>query len=195
MKFSKRAIWPIFTSLLFLSLVGTTLYWWMSQTRSYADAMIVDEVERLGCIFDQIDATAGILSFEHDTNHINFLTVKSFVGSEVGPMNLKYPDKWQGPYLEDNPTLQEQPYQIAKAADGYYILPGHGVRLSSGNVIGKDIQISPQTNVQTLIDTGLLRANDHALARKISVGGLSPHCAPKKLKPFSHEIAVQVAGY
>lgn len=191
----RKNLWPYIASFFFLSLLGASIYWWMYQTKVYPDHLIAETVDELACIFETIDATAGIASFEHDHNHIDFLTVKSFLGSEVGPMNLIHPKKWAGPYLHDNPTFQEKLYQVAKAKDGYWLLPGEGVQLPNGNVIGTDIIITPETNVQKLLDVGLLRADNKRLARQIVIGGKAQACAPKKLQVFSPELLDQLQGY
>ena len=167
----------------------------MYQNRVYPDHLIAQTVDDLACIFATIDATAGIAGFEHDHNHIDFLTVKSFLGSEVGPMNLIHPKKWAGPYLHDNPTFQEKLYQVVKAKDGYWVLPGQGVALTNGSVIGTDIIISPASDVAKLMQTGLLMANDKPLAQKIMIGGKSEICIKKKLQVFSPEVVIQASEY
>ena len=190
-----KNLWPYVTSFFFLSLIGASVYWWMYQNRVYPDHLIAETVNDLACIFNTIDATAGIASFEHAHNHIDFLTVKSFIGSEVGPMNLKQPKKWAGPYLADNPTFQEKLYQVVKAQDGCWILPGQGVKLTNGKVIGTDIIITESTNVQKLINAGLLHADNKQFAHKIKTGGKAQACTPKKLQLFSPELMDRLQGY
>lgn len=67
-------------------------------------------------------------------------------------MNLVWPEKWAGPYVQDNPTIQSKKYEILKTKKGYYILPGTGVQLSNGMVMGKDIVITPETDIEELIN-------------------------------------------
>ena len=62
--------------------------------------MIAQEVVQLRDIFHRIHKTCVIIDFDEQKNHINFLNVEKFTGSEVGPMNLAHPEKWEGPYLE-----------------------------------------------------------------------------------------------
>ncbi|MEX0672133.1 MAG: hypothetical protein WD068_02145 [Candidatus Babeliales bacterium] len=195
MEATKKMAWPYFAAFLFLSLIGATIYWWHYQNKVYPDHMIVQTIDDLSCIFHQIDATVGITGFKQAHNMIDFLTVGSFVGSEIGPMNLKYPKKWAGPYVADNPTFQGKLYQIVQAKDGYWLLPGDGVVLSNGRVVGGDLHITPDTKVRGLIESGLLVGDGMPLARKITIGQTSPICGPKKLQLFSPEIVDQVVDY
>ena len=61
----------------------------------------------------------SIYGFDYQKNPINFLNIKSFEGSEVTSMNLTFPDQWEGPYLSDNPTIQQKDYLIVKTKKGY----------------------------------------------------------------------------
>jgi hypothetical protein len=83
-------------------------------------------------------------------------------------MNLMYPKKWNGPYLGDNPTLQDTYYIVARLADGYYIMPGIGVTLSDDRVIGTDVIVSSDVSGQSLEG---LQDKKKSLIAKISVTG------------------------
>lgn len=130
------------------------------------EQIISDQIKDLSNIFEKINKYSVILNIEEDKAPINFLNVKSFAGSEIGPLNLKYPDKWQGPYLFDNPTIKGKFYQIVKAKNGYYIVPGDGVKINN-KIIGKDIIINKDTNIKELIKNGDLSFRGQALAAKI----------------------------
>ena len=140
------------------------------QGKKASDRIIADHIVQLDAIFENIHRTCNIINFEHQKNYIDFLTVKSFVGSEVGSMNLAYPEKWVGPYLDDNPTIQEQYYQIVRTKKGYFIVPGLGVRLSNGKIIGKDIILSEDADIQGMIDAGSLQFEGRPLGSKIMDG-------------------------
>ncbi len=83
----------------------------------------------------KIDTECSILSFDSDQNKLDFFTVKEFIGSEVGPLNLAYPKMWQGPYLHDNPQVQSKEYQAIKTKEGVFVIPGDGVMLPSEYVV------------------------------------------------------------
>lgn len=136
---------------------------------------MADDVAQLSQIFKTIDDTCGILGFDYDKNTIDFLNVKSFVGSEVGTMNLADPSKWQGPYLERNLVMQDKYYQIVRARDGYYIVPGDGVKLANGAHMGAELTITPETDVSVLLgpDSPLLYL-DRLLIAPVQVGGILP---------------------
>lgn len=118
--------------------------------------IMVEDINNLKGIFDRIQATCRIISFDYQKNRINFLNVGEFVGSEVGPMNLAYPDKWKGPYVRDNPTMQTLEYQVVRTKKGYFVTPGDGVELPNGKIIGKDIQLTENTDIEQLMKTDLL---------------------------------------
>ena len=164
---------------LFLLLLGTiTVFNAWYQYRSNMSAIMASEIQQLATIFEKINNTAGIINFDYQKNWINFLTIKKggFVGSEVGTLNLMYPDKWEGPYLlegkKDNPTIQEKEYQIVRTKDGYFIVPGEGVRLSNGKVIGKDIILDEQADIEKMmLDEQALRYQGKKLAARVPTGG------------------------
>jgi hypothetical protein len=147
-------------------LISIFVYWIMATKES--DSIIADDIERLAKIFNQIDQQSKIIGFDHQRNYIDFLNVAKFVGSEVGSMNLKYPEKWQGPYLRDNPTYHKKFYEIVKTKHGDYIAPGYGIKLSNGKTIGKDIIYDENTNFSDLVkDGGLLNFKGRPLAMKL----------------------------
>jgi hypothetical protein len=151
---------------LFLLAVGQLLY----QARTIADHVIADDIQRLGKIFATINDECKITGFEHQKNDIDFLNVEKFTGSKIGPMNLAAPQHWHGPYMKENPTVQEKPYQIVRTMKGYYITPGQGVQLSNKKVIGKDIILDENVDMDALLqDPQALQFKGKPLAVHISV--------------------------
>lgn len=158
---------PVLTVILILSLVVIAGFRLYTQLGTITNAMIVDHVEELTDIFQRIDKECQIIGFEHEKNNIDFLNVVKFVGSEVGSMNLTYPNNWQGPYVKDNPTVQEKQYVVVVTKDGYYIAPGDGIELANGKVIGKDIIINKESDFAQLTgDPEALQYNDQPMVRK-----------------------------
>ena len=137
--------------ILFLLLFGATLYYFWGQARRAVNETITEQLSQLVATFGRIDDQCKILGFDLEKTPINFLNVKNFAGSEVGSMNLARPDKWQGPYLETNPTVEGKYYYILKTKKAYYIVPGDGVHLEDGKVLGKDIIITSQTDIEGLM--------------------------------------------
>lgn len=123
---------------------------WYQKGQTEAEIM-ANDISELTSIFQQINSHCMITGFDLSKNSINFLNVKEFAGSEVGPMNLAYPKKWQGPYMKDNPTVQSIEYQIVRTNQGYYIIPGDGVKLPNGKVVGTDITINADTDMNKLM--------------------------------------------
>lgn len=136
--------------------------------RKQNDELIAEHIEKLSKIFQKINESCKITAFRHQKDNIDFLNVKSFVGPVVGCMNLLYPDKWQGPYLENNLTLDGKFYQIISTNKGYYIIPGDNVDLSNGQIINKTLIITPETDMDKLLyDPNALSSNGRPLAAKV----------------------------
>ncbi|MBI2774577.1 hypothetical protein HYX58_01080 [Candidatus Dependentiae bacterium] len=156
----------IVAALMLLVLISSITTWY--QTESATDIVIVNHISQLSAVFKKINDTAGIMDFDHQKNYIDFLNVKSFSGSEVGSMNLAYPNKWEGPYLKENPTVQEQNYQVVRTKKGFFIIPGDGVKLSNGKIIGKDILIDESADIPAMMaDEKMLNFNGKALAAPV----------------------------
>ncbi|MDR3647295.1 MAG: hypothetical protein P4L22_07165 [Candidatus Babeliales bacterium] len=166
----KKNIIPISTgfllAILFSITVGVLLYY----SPQYVDNLIVRDIAKLESIFKNIGQDCIILNFEHDKNYIDFLNVEKFVGNEVGSIILEHPNKWQGPYAPFNPRVQDKLYQIVQGSKGYYIVPGDGVRLSNGKVIGRDLLFTSSTNVENMLkDKKALLSKGGPLGAKVNV--------------------------
>lgn len=167
---NKRSL-SVLLGFILLALLIMTMWVFIKYTPGYVDNVIADDIQKLHTIFDEIDQNCQILGFEHEKNYVDFLNVIKFAGSEVGSMNLIYPEHWKGPYLKDNPTAQEKYYQIVETKKGYYIAPGDGVKLANGKVIGKDIILNKNSDIGAMaIDPNLLLTKDgKPLAAKIQL--------------------------
>lgn len=178
----KEKIAPIVLGSLFVGLMIVTFGYRYYQASTGQDFYISQDIKQLARIFADIHETCKILSFEHDKNYIDFLTVSSFAGSEVGLMNLVFPQNWKGPYLNDNPTIQEKYYMIVRTKQGHFIVPGDGgecckqecvggVKLANGKVIGLDINFTEESDIPLMmLDPEFLYSKEGALAARISVG-------------------------
>ncbi|MDR3550698.1 MAG: hypothetical protein P4L31_04750 [Candidatus Babeliales bacterium] len=146
-------------------LIGLTVLNYWRQPREYEAKLIAKDLTMLADVFARIDKRCRIMEFDGQINTINFLNVKSFNGSEVGPMNLAYPTQWQGPYLTEHPKIQDKDYQIVKTRHGYFITPGNGVTLPNGKVIGKDIILDENADIAAMLnDEKMLKYKDTPLA-------------------------------
>lgn len=159
---------PIGSAILLALLVGIAIHRFRRDAKFIVNQTIADQVEQLASIFKKIDESCKIINFDHEKNYIDFLNVKDFVGSEVGSMNLTHPKAWTGPYLNDNPTIQEKYYVIVISPRGWYIAPDDGVKLANGKIIGTDIVINKETNFDQLMkDPEALSFKGRPLAIKI----------------------------
>jgi len=165
-----KSISYLMTTALFVGLVFFSAgIFWYQRTLVTGD-MIAHDVAHLVSIFERIDKTCDITSFDYQKNPINFLNVRSFTGSEVGPMNLVYPDAWQGPYVQDNPSINGREYEIVRTKAGYFITPGTGVKLPNGKVIGTDIMLDEHADIAAMArDETMLMHKGKPLAIQINI--------------------------
>jgi|GEM_PF-1105417 len=139
-----------------LILLALTIGMFMYNAKMATSRIVGRHMEEMSGNFAIINEKCGILTFDHDVNYVNFLNVGSFVGSEVGSMNLRNPEGWDGPYVQDNSTVQSKDYEIIKTFKGAYLVPGKGVKLSNGMVIGEDIILDKEADVPVLLENGTL---------------------------------------
>ncbi len=165
---------PIVAIIVIAFFVGTTFFDTLYHAKNDPALMIASEVIRLRDIFHRIHKTCTIIDFDAQKNPINFLNVEKFTGSEVGPMNLVHPEKWEGPYLQDNPTLFNVAYQVVSTKKGYYVTPGDGVTLPNKKVIGKDIILDQKANIdKMMVNEDELMYKDKPLAARLELGSPS----------------------
>lgn len=144
----------IFSSF-FITILFVTFVVWVYYSKSdLVSHIVVEDLKTLTTVFNQIDRECNILSIHGDGISIDFLNVEKFVGSVVGGMNVAYPEKWTGPYLKENPSIQGIFYEFIKAHDGYFIVPGRGVTLPNSCVMGKDFIVKTGTDVMPQLGQG-----------------------------------------
>jgi hypothetical protein len=163
---------PLLTVGLLAALVIIAVINWQYRSPLDTGTILVNEITQLADIFKKIDDTCTILSFDNQKNEINFLNVKKggFVGSQIGPMNLAHPEKWEGPYVVENLKMFDHVYQIVRTNKGYFITPGDGLKLPNGRVIGKDILLDANADIAHMMhDETLLSFNGKPLAAAIKV--------------------------
>jgi len=168
--FSNYFLFSLLAALFFVVLVFIAIYNWCVTSKELFGDILSKDVAALANVVERIDKECRILSFDNQKNIINFLTVTSFVSSEVGSLNLEYPKKWQGPYVDDNPTYQEKEYMVVRTKHGYFLTPGEGVVLPNGKAIGKDIVLDEDADIAAMAkEGGPLWFEDKALAVKLNI--------------------------
>ena len=171
MQKGKNYLVPIGTTLLFSILFAIAIFNVFFRSKIVTGRLIADDVANITLILKRIHQTCGIIDFDYQKNPINFLNVGSFESSEVGPMNLTYPKKWQGPYLDDNLTMQDKEYQVVYTKKGYFVTPGDGVKLPNGKIIGVDILLDENADIDVLSrDVNGLMFEGKALAAPLNLG-------------------------
>lgn len=180
--------YPLLLGLIFAAFFSFIVIKYISQARRANDGLIATHILQLSDIFKKINATAKIIGFRHENNYIDFLNVRSFQGSEIGPMTLLEPKSWQGPYLDENVSIEGKEYQIVVTKKGPFIIPGNGVKLSNGMIIGKTLIIDAKSDIEALMrdPTGLL-SGDRPLAAAVEMYQ-NPIIELEKAEPFTEEI-------
>jgi len=132
-------------------------------------SVIKEDLVMIEQVLAKIDKDCNILSIRPDNAVVDFLTVEKFVGSTVGCLNLAYPERWKGPYLRRNPTIQSRPYEIVHTKEGLFIVPGRGTKLPNGFVVGKDFKIDYQSSIITMVKpSGPLNYEGEAFANRLN---------------------------
>ncbi|GMU19576.1 MAG: hypothetical protein AMXMBFR12_07680 [Candidatus Babeliales bacterium] len=187
---SHRPRWyPLVAIAVICALIGFSIFTFRARKARDRGVMFTNDIARLAQIFQKIDATAGIAGFDFPKNEINFLNIKKdgFIGSEIGSMNLIRPARWEGPYIDEITSLQEQNYMVVRTDRGYFITPRDGVRLPNGKVIGQDIIIDENSDIESMMqDNALLAYNGSPLAARIMISGSS--ALPPASAPVEHDL-------
>lgn len=167
---NKKLFWGLALGLGIAFMVYTVFFSGIYRSKALATNVIAEDIQKLGTIFDEINRQCEIISFDYQQNPINFLNVGSFTSSEVGPMNLARADKWRGPYVADNPTIQGKEYMVVRTKKGYFITPGNGVKLPNGKVIGQDIMLNEDADIDAMMrNPNALLINDKAMAMPLKL--------------------------
>ncbi len=166
---SSRSRYPIIMALIFSVGVGTVIIRFLSQARVENDALIADHIGELKDIFIGINESCKITGFRYPKEQIDFLNVISFAGSVVGSMNLLEPEQWKGPYLKENLTIAGKEYEIVATKKGYFIVPGDGVKLANGKIVGKTLPITSDSDIEAMMrDPQALLSKNGPLAAHLS---------------------------
>lgn len=164
-----RRRFSIFSTTILLSLLAVFFYKVFHSKPQVVATAIIDDLKIIDTALNHIDKNCNILSIRGDRAIIDFLTVKKFVGSQVGALNLAYSTKWRGPYAQTNPAIQDKFYEIVKTKEGYFVVPGHGVQLPNGLFIGHDVEINFESSIKTMIKPGgRLNFHGNPLAFKLN---------------------------
>jgi|GEM_PF-1028188 len=149
----------------------------------YIVSVIKEDLETIYKSLDEIDKDCNILTIHNKVNYIDFLNVEKFSGSTVGCLNLAYPASWKGPYVKINPTIYGRFYEMIRVKEGFFIVPGNGVRLPNGYVVGRDFDVTKDESKisDMLMPGGFLNYKGEPLGVKVKfkVGDWDPYLKKK----------------
>ena len=161
-------VFPIFSLCVLAAILGFFVYKYVQNKPFHKARTIIIDLEVLARVLHVIDESCSILSVKYDHTKIDFLNTVAFEGSEIGGLNLAYPRQWKKSFLKDNPTVEGIEYELVRAKDGFYVMPGQGLRLPNDLVMGKDIIIDRSVAVMPLLkEGGPLFYQNMPLAKKI----------------------------
>ncbi len=169
------------------TLLGITLYQIIQQIRTSSDLAIIHYVDEIEKALHMIDEQCEITGIINDRSYIDFLVVSKFVGSQIGPLTLRFPEKWSGPYMQQNATINGKQFELIKMSDGYAIAPGNGTKLANGNIIGTDIILDSTTDIDTLLTPEVgLEFEGKPLIRKLQLNHIL-RTVPSGIQDISSE--------
>jgi len=177
---------PVLAVTLFCIFIIIAIFNTFVSSREYEVDIIDRDVTRLAEVLKTIEKDCKIIRFESQKNSINFLNVKSFAGSQVGPLNLKHPERWHGPYLDTNPSIQGKEYLLVRTKKGYFVTPGEGVKLPNGKVVGVDIKLDEKADIESMMkDEKQLGYKGKALAAPLVIKKRDPYFLPASPLEYS----------
>jgi len=144
----------LFSSVLFSFLLFFFIFKVYYEKPNVIASSIQEDVKSIHKALVDIDKACSVLSMRGERIELNFFTVAKFVGSEIGGLQLAYPEKWKGPYLHYNPHFQQKIYELVTAQDGLFIVPGLHIKLPNGYVVGRDFPITALTRVLPMLEAG-----------------------------------------
>ena len=160
----------LFSSSLLLLLFAIFFFRIFNTRDSVMALAIRDDLTIIEKALTDIDKSCNILSIRAGVGPVDFLTVNKFAGSGIGLLNLAHPRRWKGPYAKANPAMQGFPYELVQTKEGYFIVPGAGVRLPNKLVMGKDIAISHDSAVTLMLQPGgRLNVQGQPLAKRLHI--------------------------
>lgn len=149
-----KKYFPIFSTI-FLSLLIIFFVLRIFHNKPYFTSSIIrSDLKKIVYVLELIDRDCNVLGIENEKNDVNFLNISKFSGSEIGGLNLDHPEKWNGPYVMNNPTFKGRFYQIVKTREGNFVVPGDGVKLPNGLKIGKDFKITYDSSIPKMMEKG-----------------------------------------
>jgi hypothetical protein len=149
---------------------GAIVLNFLSEKKKNVAAIITEDIVLLEQTLQKINNDCNIIQFTNVKNPLTFLNVVRFVGSEIGTLNVARPEQFNGPYLQDNPSIYGIEYQVIKTKIGLYIVPGEGVKLPNGKIMGKDIVLDENSDIDVLLrDSNTLLFNDKSLGKKLDL--------------------------
>jgi len=117
------------------------------------------------------DGDCGIQEVLSGGHSLLFLTQTARPTDAFAAFKLANENTWRGPYIHKVPVAQGYPYMLLKTNKGLFIVPGEGVRLPKGSILGKEFFLTAESNLKALSAAGgILSHNGEPLVREFICG-------------------------
>ena len=81
--------------------------------------------------------------------------------------------------MENNPSIQGKEYLLVRTKKGYFVTPGEGVKLPNKKVVGVDIKLDENADIDAMMkDEKQLCYKGKALAASIVIKKRDPYFLP-----------------
>ena len=140
-------------SIILIALITLCTMHFVVRAPQWQVSVVQTDLHRIASALRALDTDCYITDMRVGLHPVSVLTRRSLAD---GPfyIELKESKNWKGPYLKNSPTLQDKPYQLLKTNKSLFVVPGEGVELPSGLVVGTDIEWHADTDVTALTRSG-----------------------------------------
>ena len=167
---AKRAIRYI-GSFMVLMMLGFCTAHFVIRVPQWHERQVHKDLQHIARAVTAMDKDCRIVDMRVGIHLLTPLTQKLVSEHELSNTVFKYPENWRGAYLAKMPLIQGKPYQLLKTDKGLFVVPGSGVVLPNGMMVGRDIIWQAQTDVAALTRSGgPLFYRGVALALKVAYG-------------------------
>jgi hypothetical protein len=133
-------------------------------------AVVRSQVRLLGKALQKAHNDVRFMQILPGKHSLDFLVASRFECDSNAGIGVERKNAWKGPYLNRIPTIQGHPYVLLKTSKGLFVVPGDGVELPSGIVIGNGISWSDKMDIKALMSDGnMLTIGKYPLAAEVTL--------------------------
>lgn len=162
-------------SLIIVALTAICAAHFVMHTPLWHTRLIQGDLNRIAQAVHALDRDCGIKNMRTGRYPLMPLTQYAWPSGQLHGMSVARPENWRGPYLPKVIALQGKPYELLKTNSSLYVVPGNGVTLPSGAIIGDTFSWCANTDVNALSQSGgILFYQSAPLVRQVEYGAPTP---------------------